>query len=114
MSRRQLYLDPVLQSKINIKNIEKQDFKDFQDIVSFVWKKYLEKDFELKGYTNEKGKVMLTTDMKRTSVELPVELNKAVNDKLDEFGKKRIGKISFSMITNEILKRIYLEEEFDL
>mgnify|MGYP000061892314 CR=1 FL=1 len=36
-----------------IKNIENDDFKEFQDIISYVWEKYLELGFELAGYISK-------------------------------------------------------------
>lgn len=112
IKERQLYIDPVLQAKINIKKLEKEDIRDFKSIVSFVWEVYLKTNFEIKGYNSDKGRVILTTNMQRTSVKISKNLNNKITEKLKDFGKVKYGKISFSQITNELLKRIYLDEEF--
>lgn len=112
MVEKQLYVDPVLYSRVNLKRIETGDFDTFQDIVAFVWTVYLKENFPIRGYRTERGEIIYTTQMQRTSVRFPEELYKRIQNKLNEFGKIVYGKINFSHITNELLKRIYLDNEY--
>ncbi|MFW6282304.1 MAG: hypothetical protein ACOC1O_05920 [bacterium] len=116
---RTLYLDPELHSNIKIQlikdKIEKKDkiYNSITELVLNTWETFLQSNMNIKGYRIVKGKVLKTTDMDKTTVSFPTELNNLVKKYLSRFDNKeaKLEDKSFSLITNELLQRIYLDQE---
>lgn len=93
-----LYIDLDLQIEANIKNLENEDFKTFSKLVINLWQYYFNNPFKLYGYPSK------TTEMKRTTVKIDENLFDKIN--------KYVADNSFSLITNELVERIYINDEF--
>lgn len=113
MGLKTLYIDEDVFIDANIKRIKNKDYKSFTELIIHMWNIFFDNDVKLKGYSAIKKKQIPTTQMKRTSVEIPKELETKIEKYLDRFTneEKYTEEKSFSQITNEIITRFYILEE---
>lgn len=118
---RTLYLDPELNNEIKIKiikdKIDKKEkvYKSVRALVVDMWEIFFDNidNFKIKGYSKIKGKIIKTPDMIQSSVLVEEELNKKIENYLSNFTRSQAEneEKNFSHITNELIKRIYFNEE---
>lgn len=116
---RTLYIDPELHIAIKYqlindkKNKKEKIYKSIKELVVDMWRIFLNENLQLKGYRFIKGKILTTPDMNKTTIAFPNELNEKIEIFLSQFdvAEARAEDKSFSLITNELLQRIYLNQE---
>lgn len=119
--KRTLYLDPELLGDVKIQMVKdkiegrEKIYRNITELVTDIWEKFFRYQYEipLKGYRYIKGKIIKTPQMKQTSINISVELNEKIEKFLSHFSREmaKEGDMNFSLITNELIQRIYLDNE---
>lgn len=116
------YLDPELIKEIKIKYITNDIKYSISRLGRKVWEYYLENDFLLKGYKNIIGDSKqienIVTEKNKGQILMDDDLSVRIDDKLVELEDNCKNKdnqfYNLTWITNELLKRIILDEEFNI
>ena len=113
MGLKTLYLDEEIYIEANIKRIKNQDYKNFTELVIDMWNIFFDHNIRSKGYSAVKKQHIPTTNMRRTSVKIPKELDERIDRYLNQFTNEEMyaEEQSFSQITNELVSRFYIREE---
>lgn len=116
------YVDGELLKQIKLKFINNNKRINISKLGREVWKIYLEKDFDLKGYKNiieDKGRLEnIAKYDNKVQILMDEELSNDIDLKVAELEKKYKDKdnqyYSITWITNELLKRLFIDEEYDI
>ncbi|MFW6282303.1 MAG: hypothetical protein ACOC1O_05915 [bacterium] len=116
------YVDGELLKQIKLKFINNNKRINISKLGREVWKIYLEKDFDLKGYKNiieDKGRLKnIAKYDNKVQILMDEELSNDIDLKVAELEKKYKDKdnqyYSITWITNELLKRLFIDEEYDI
>lgn len=116
--RKTLYIDPDLLINAKMKMVSDRvkgikNYRSFTELVTDMWTVFFNSNISLKGYSNIKGERIKTTEMKKTTVVLSESIDKKINKFLSGFSDNdsKEKDMNFSLITNELIQRIYLFQE---
>jgi len=118
--RKVAYIDQVLMKEIKLKIISEDIKISLSELGRRIWEFYLEKEFPLKGYKNmikDKKRIKAVAALEnRLQILVDEELANRIDIKLVSLEKLYKGKdnqyFSITWITNELLQRVFIDEEF--
>jgi|SRR5690554_1376694 hypothetical protein len=118
--RKVAYIDQVLMKEIKLKIISEDIKISLSELGRRIWEFYLEKEFPLKGYKNmikDKKRIKAVAVLEnRLQILVDEELANRIDIKLVSLEKLYKGKdnqyFSITWITNELLQRVFIDEEF--